>query len=496
MLFHDLDEDVLPRILANCDIYTVLSCSRVSRFFRTLALSKQLWISLLLDLSARSLFSLPEPSNLRELTTDELLAAVKRLVCGPATWSHQSPLPPTVSRSTSFDNCTMSAVDGQIRLLPGGRHFVVDHGLGIKCCDAKTGECVWTRGTRVSDYSVEMLDEGQSAMFFLLLYTSMQELVIVHVHLSSGQSEDLFALRLNIHMGFCKNPSLSGDLIGLVLRFTDDGGVLVIDWRKRTYVIFNCSPAWPRPGVAFIPGHVVLNTAAEEEPYAQLIQVYTLTSIASRWRPVTESLFYDRLSDPGIRISAKDIAPVVVEHLRHGNFAFRNAQRIQMTLHPSPLRADVYKLILYVSAEPFKQTDRVSFTDVLRKGVGLQPLQPRRASGAMIFIYHLVVGRAPEYRIRFSRTSVVPAVAGLFWPELSYAGYAVDPLNHRIIDVRLPKGPSGRLQGARERFIEMPREIDVHEAGAQGGTRSVHMSSHTVAVTNFANPRVEISYYV
>jgi hypothetical protein len=32
MLFHDLDEDLLPRIFINCDIYTVLSCSRVIPF--------------------------------------------------------------------------------------------------------------------------------------------------------------------------------------------------------------------------------------------------------------------------------------------------------------------------------------------------------------------------------------------------------------------------------------------------------------------------------
>lgn len=53
-------------------------------------------------------------------------------------------------------------------------------------------------------------------------------------------------MRLKIHMGFCKNPASSGDLLGLGLRFMDtgDSGILVVNWRRRTFVIFNGSPAW------------------------------------------------------------------------------------------------------------------------------------------------------------------------------------------------------------------------------------------------------------
>ncbi|KAJ7456131.1 hypothetical protein FB451DRAFT_1564727 [Mycena latifolia] len=467
MLFHDLDEDVLPRILANCDICTVLSCSRVNKIFRAVTLSKQLWLSLLLDLSARSLIRIP-PHNFLDYSTDDLIAVVKRLLSGPTTWSHQSYVPPTVSESMSLNNPAVSAGGFGIKLLPGGQYFVVDYGVGIKCCDAKTGDCVWTRPSRVSEYSVDMLDEGRSAIFFLVLYTSPQELAIVHVHFITGHSDELFHTRLNIHMGFCKNPALLGDLLGLALRFTDGGAILVIDWRKQTYVLFNCSSAWPRPGVAFIPGHVILNTADAEEPYEQLILVYALSSLSSRWRPVAEIASSDRLSDNKMRIFAKDITPVVRERLRHQNVAFQNALRIQMTLHANPLRVDAYKLIVYVFAPPRPS----SFGESLRRGLGLEP---RSASGARLFTYHLVVG--PTH-LHWARTSVVPAVPDLFFPEVSYAGYT-------------------HSQDARERFLgewapDAPREIELAETGGD----SVHLSSPSGAVTVFKPPKVEINYYV
>lgn len=186
--FHDLDEDVLPRILAHCDIYTILSVSRVtlprrhpshlltaaqlqvSKFLRALTLSRQLWHSLLLDLAARSLLHIPDREKLKAYSTAELIMEVKRLISGPATWSDESSTAPTLAGSTSFNNCRVNSSPADIRLLPGGRFFVVHHGQGVKCWDATTGDGIWTYPARVTDYSVEMLDEGRSAIFFFLVY--------------------------------------------------------------------------------------------------------------------------------------------------------------------------------------------------------------------------------------------------------------------------------------------------------------------------------------
>ncbi|KAJ7450976.1 hypothetical protein B0H11DRAFT_2330749 [Mycena galericulata] len=482
VLFHDLDEDVVPRILEFCDIYTVLSVSRVSKVFRALTLSPQLWISILLDLSARCLIYIPDRQKLLTSSTKELIGEVRRLISGPTTWSEQSPTPPTISSSRSFHNVSLNAGVSGIRLLPGGGYFVLDQGLSIRCFDASTGECIWSRPTRVSDYAVEMLDDGRSAIFFLVLYTSIQELAVVHVHFTTGHSEDLFHVRLNIHMGFCKNPAVSQDLLGLCLRFTDtdDSALIVINWRQRTFVIFNGSPAWPRPGVAFVPGHVILTTAAKEAPYEQLILVYTLTSIASRWEPLSEVESNDRLSRYP-RILAEDTSPAIVEHIAHQNQVFRNASRVQMTLHKSPLHENGYKLILYVSDLPAVQEKRT-----LRQQFGLAP---RRAQGAMLFTFRLMVPSSTERVLRLSRTSVTPAVADLFFPKVSYAGYSVDSVNGRVIDVRIAESRRHNKQDLLSPAAAREIGVDHHT-----GYGSVHLLASTVTIARF--PEVKIQCYV
>lgn len=183
--FHDLDVDILPNILSCCDIYTLLSCSQVTsnlwlkafadstslkinKFIRPLALAKPLWLALLLDLSARSLVYVPLRRKFNDYSTDELIAVVKHLVSGPTTWSEKSSLAPMKSGSTSFDGCILPAAGGKIRLLPGGRYFALTHDLGIQCWDAGSGKRIWSRPTCVSDYSVEMMYGGCSAIFFLV----------------------------------------------------------------------------------------------------------------------------------------------------------------------------------------------------------------------------------------------------------------------------------------------------------------------------------------
>jgi hypothetical protein len=45
-------------------------------------------------------------------------------------------------------------------------------------------------------------------------------------------------------MGFCHNPFISGEFIGLALGFVGGTVILVANWRKQMYVIFDCSTVW------------------------------------------------------------------------------------------------------------------------------------------------------------------------------------------------------------------------------------------------------------
>jgi hypothetical protein len=137
--------------------------SQVSKFSRVVALSKPLWRLLLRGLSARH--HILKLHAIDDLTTEQLIAEVKRLVCGPETWSDKSSVPSTVSSSKAFP------ANEQTRLLPGGRYFSVLRPAELHVYDAVTGIRVWLRslaGTYGTSWEVEMRDDGQSAVFFFM----------------------------------------------------------------------------------------------------------------------------------------------------------------------------------------------------------------------------------------------------------------------------------------------------------------------------------------
>ncbi|KAJ7930923.1 hypothetical protein B0H13DRAFT_2309232 [Mycena leptocephala] len=243
MLFHDLHEDVLSDILTYCDIYTVVSFSEVSRYSRVVALSKQLWRSLILGLSARHYIS--NLHAIDDYTTEQLIAEARRFVCGPVTWSAKSTVPATVSSSNTF------LTNDETRLLPGGRYFLVLSHDAMQVYDAVTGSCVWFRpitNRHEISWGVEMRDDGKSAVFFFFVHYAIRHaLSIVQADFSTGLSDIHFDCILNSRVARSRPPVLSGNLLGVDWGYrcpyskNRERGMLVIDWRKQQYVIFDCS---------------------------------------------------------------------------------------------------------------------------------------------------------------------------------------------------------------------------------------------------------------
>ncbi|KAJ7615640.1 hypothetical protein DFH06DRAFT_123665 [Mycena polygramma] len=261
MLFQDLDEDVLPAILTACDVYAVVSLSRVNKFFRAIALSEWLWRALVHGLSAR--YHIPDLHAIDSYCTTQLIAEVKRLIRGPATWSEQSSRPPTLASAKAFlaGNC--------VQFLPGERFFADFRGSSFCCHDVASGSCVWTSpvpSTCIKVWTAEMCDDGKSAIFFLIQTASGRnreelllfrgphlpppddsELSIVEVDFRTGESEILFEVVLHSRVGVCCHPAVFGSFLGMELIYTPWGrserAVMVLDWRKRVFVTFACSPA-------------------------------------------------------------------------------------------------------------------------------------------------------------------------------------------------------------------------------------------------------------
>ncbi|KAJ6477767.1 hypothetical protein C8R45DRAFT_1007758 [Mycena sanguinolenta] len=482
--FHDLDEDVVAQILVSLDIYTVLSLSRVNKSLRRLTFSKQLWIALVLDLS--SLYLIPDLHPTDNHTTAQLIAKVKSVVCGPATWSERSPVPPTICFSRTFPGG--SVLFSKPRILPGGRYFAIWRDSALHCYDVLTGRCVWTASAQ--SWRMEMLPDGRAANFLLLL---SGRLSIVLVDLITGNSDEVFSLELDIQMARYFHPILSGKFLALgLVRYSPHmrAGILVVDWQEATYVIFELSsPADPLTEVAFVPGHIILTPPALKSPYDRLVFVYALSSIASHWRPVSEFVSHnaDVLFSQHICL-LEDVLPVVVESLQHDNQVFRNEPgrirlAVRMMVHSNPIRDNVYKLGVYVSANTMAGT-RSSLMETFQQKFHLGGA-PVCAIGTMLFSYQLMLGGPKLSWTRMSVASKVPPMH--ITSSWSYTGYMATRLG---AGTKIVGPPSARG------FLWSPTMREVLAVSEDGSEYTILSSSGVVLTQSLRDSRIEIRYYL
>jgi hypothetical protein len=129
----------------------------VNKSFHEITSFKQLWLSIVRDLSRARVIDAPAEETLETLSTVELVEEVRRAVVGPRTWSPASSVPPTVHRQFSI-SLERYTVTHPAELLPGGTHilrFVSEsfpRSNGIELWEVCTGKRVWEWG-RV-DYDV------------------------------------------------------------------------------------------------------------------------------------------------------------------------------------------------------------------------------------------------------------------------------------------------------------------------------------------------------
>ncbi|KAJ7238855.1 hypothetical protein B0H12DRAFT_1137019 [Mycena haematopus] len=122
-------------------------------------------------------------------------------MCGPATWSEWSSVPPTVCFSRTFPGGSTKL--GQAILDPGGRFFAVWRDSDLHLYDILTGRCVWTRSESETlptpSWAMEILDDGCTANF---LFLRPARLAIVQVDLITGHSNEVFFVDLPLHRAY------------------------------------------------------------------------------------------------------------------------------------------------------------------------------------------------------------------------------------------------------------------------------------------------------
>ncbi|KAJ6548643.1 hypothetical protein B0H19DRAFT_1265450 [Mycena capillaripes] len=467
--FQNLNEDILLAVLTRCDVYTVLSVSWINKLIRTLALSKHVWLALVADLITSCLIDAFSDPNFTEYSAPDLRAMVKRLVCGP-TW-----VTPSLHRTLSVklpdiaSGRILSSWTTYVKLLPGGRYFTLENYDGrLECWSLSSGRCVWAHSEkRHTTYAVDVLDGGNTARF-LLPCSSQKSYKIVEVDLMTGVSFDIFQTPPDANIGgwwMVRNAVISGDFLSLALHIADSRAVLLINWREKVYLIFHQNLTVP--GVAIVPGHLILASATPDPPHCPALVVYTLTSLAphwrpfvARWRPTATREFDLHRIQQGF-----GVLPTFIERpggaerwqVAPEGTRFTGQVGMQLTLRADPLRRDSYALSFAVS-EPGAFTTPESDNP-----------------GTLLVTYRVSVS---GQRLHLVQTSAVPTVQPCKARDISCARYSIAGQGVEDVDLR-------------RREVERRSQVMSVE-----DCESIHLSPRSGAVTTLSGSSVTVSYYL
>ncbi|KAJ7232918.1 hypothetical protein C8J57DRAFT_170718 [Mycena rebaudengoi] len=295
----DFAEDILCLILVCCDIYTVLSVSRVNKSLRRIAYSKQIWIYLLDELAGRGLIDLPHDRPLHNYSTAELIEEVKRVILGPKTWSCPRHAAPIIAREFRIPRIRPDDQSRlfSVQLLPGGTHLVVEYSSRLELWHVATSAVIWLpKDSRMfaslRRYSIELFDDQKSAI--LVTLENLRLLRFIRIDLSAGVSTEMFKMEPpSQEARFWDYPVISGNLFACEVQlrseipFTSNICLMVGNWcTEKTDIITYDSHTetdWP--------DHIFFTARSGFPTYNQWLYVFSLKDCFARWQaaPATSS---------------------------------------------------------------------------------------------------------------------------------------------------------------------------------------------------------------
>ncbi|KAJ7732929.1 hypothetical protein DFH07DRAFT_846120 [Mycena maculata] len=434
--FQGLPPDVIFSIFAFCDICAVISTAQTCKHLHTLAFHRTVWFAFLDDLNRRHFLNDP---NLRDLSTDELLTMLKRLINGPDTWAltqnedfapriaQKIILHPSITTGPGRDS------ENEAKLLPGGCHVLLGNWNSLECWSVAEDRLVWSRSpavrtTSLLGFAAEVLDAADNSIVVVLcgrIPVGVQNyLEIFRVNLLAGISEVLFAvstLDTEIY-NFCGDPIVCGDLVAIPTRPQKDM-YLIINWKTCSALILACdtphSTLRRRPGwssqIVILPNHLLLKTIADTG--MDEIYVLALADFAPHWT---------RLSGPIVDLStAVFLTPVpvtrlpklVTQRMDLSGFGSNHTRvfyppRSRVSVREDPLRPDVYRVWVYVARE-----DR--------------PYQLLRAT-----LHGYRLSCAPNGEVAWREYASAPTPDEMYHRAITYSGHTLvtsDEVGHEIV---------------------------------------------------------------
>ncbi|KAJ7915821.1 hypothetical protein B0H13DRAFT_2452654 [Mycena leptocephala] len=311
-----LDEYVPLQVFALTDVYTVISLSQVNRYFNAISSAKQLWPSLVRDLSLRGLIDVPLEDILVNFSPNELIGEVKRAVVGPLAWSPESATAPTLMRQFTipFEVADGSQVRSYGELLRGGRYtvfrthdFLTGNNL-LECWELATGCRVWTctRTGFIIVHTAFQVCRGSKAKHSKFMFTYRDaHLLFLEVDLETVHSRELFQFHSAlISQMNCASPQIEEDYIGFNLMKARNNLwiTILMNWRSEEYIVFDIPST--QPNFFIVPGHIIFHKCSTPGS----VRIYPISSLQRIWRPVSRFDLQDPVLD--IQIIPEITVPV------------------------------------------------------------------------------------------------------------------------------------------------------------------------------------------
>ncbi|KAJ6461794.1 hypothetical protein C8R45DRAFT_1220725 [Mycena sanguinolenta] len=266
MAFEALGEDVLLRILSFCDISTVLAVSTVKKPLRRIALSKQLWLSLVLD------------------ATFQLIDVVKNAVAGPGSaWDEngQSPSVITTSFEVPLDDFSLDMGFGfaQAHILPGGRYILIHSTTQQNLCiyDVWSSCRVWRSSVRAQTrWQVDLVPGDAIARVVVAQLAVLPNGNTVLRITPSGIVGDFLLCAVLHSYSHFNDPTL-----------------VLVNWRASTFA----SLGRVGPDVQLLHGHILWTYRVHSgPPHQHFLAFRALEAFSVQWQRLTEDNLAARLA--------------------------------------------------------------------------------------------------------------------------------------------------------------------------------------------------------
>ncbi|KAJ7771106.1 hypothetical protein DFH07DRAFT_804898 [Mycena maculata] len=250
--FSELVDDVILLVLVHCDISSVLAVGQTSKQLHRLASEKYLWLSLVTDLARRGFIDRPPDDDLRDLSKDQLVGLVKKIVVGPRPLRHKNKVLESRRITLPQGHTTDPNAFGRtLRLLPGGKYVLLfRRRISLECWSIADQKMIWThvcsvKGVVVEDFAVQLTDERHFVIMTSHYHSSAQRnfAEFTAVDLASGRSRFIRASYPE-HYGYplvsIMHLAICGDIAAIYCA-DEHFMLLLINWRTGSYAMVQLS---------------------------------------------------------------------------------------------------------------------------------------------------------------------------------------------------------------------------------------------------------------